>query len=159
MMAIMDGWTALRLARELVSVLEHAERDEASFQDLAEARLCAQHVTGDLEEMMDAMTHAGRDRGGSRRMRPDEEAVGRLGEDGMELLLKAARRGAALALLIGTLTDSERARLERLARGWPGPLEGIPRGLVRACLDRVGVDDPRWPVRNCLDPPEEEDSR
>jgi hypothetical protein len=54
-MAIMDGWPALRLAREIVSVLEHAERGEASFQDLAEARLWCEHVTGDLEEMMDEM--------------------------------------------------------------------------------------------------------
>jgi hypothetical protein len=61
-MAIMDGWSPLRLAKEIVSVLEHAERGEASFQDLAEARLWAQHITTDFEDMMDEMCQAEDDR-------------------------------------------------------------------------------------------------
>jgi hypothetical protein len=32
-----------------VLVLDHAERGEASFQDLAEARLWCEHITGEIE--------------------------------------------------------------------------------------------------------------
>jgi hypothetical protein len=55
-MPLMSGVPALRLARELVIVLEHAERGEVTMDELCIARMWVEHLTGELERMIDAQT-------------------------------------------------------------------------------------------------------
>jgi hypothetical protein len=40
---------ALKLARELVLLLEHVERGDGTWRDLCMARLWCEHITGEIE--------------------------------------------------------------------------------------------------------------
>jgi hypothetical protein len=61
-MPLMDGVPALRLARELVVVLEHVDQGQATENELCMARMWVEHLTAEIEQMIDAMCTRQRDR-------------------------------------------------------------------------------------------------